>query len=624
MLVVVPPPVAPGSAATFGPALTVLLALSGAIVTHGCVGRAAAPAGASTAVTLAASAAEHPRHRVESAERVERVEPHPDVPVGRRLTAYVGPRFLTGDALVPEVRTVIADETGRVRALLRGLPPVGAYPTVTLPGALAVPGLHDAHVHLQGMGRALGDVQLLGAANPAEVKARVLKWAESHPHAAAIRGRGWDQSRFPNGAWPLWRDLDGADPHGRPILLSRVDGHAAWANRALLERAGITRATPDPAGGKILRDAAGDPTGVLVDNAIALVEDKLPPASPRDVERWLEAGLGAAADAGLTAVHDMGMSALATRTLVRMDAEGRVPLRVFVYLDDTDPGAADVLDERPSSARVGLMGVKLFADGAMGSRGAALLEDYHDDPGNRGLLLLEPDALRRRVEAIHRRGLAAAVHAIGDRGNRVVLDAFAAHPAPPGVRDRVEHAQLLSRSDIDRFAALGVTASMQPTHATSDMRWTEARVGPTRVKGAYAWRSLLDAGAALAFGSDAPVEDVRPILGIYAALTRQDDAGLPPEGFLPVERLGQREALGAFTAGAAAAVGMERHLGAITPGMLFDVTLLDTDAAARADAGEPRAWLETRPVATVLAGALRRRTDGAGPVEHEQGRSAAR
>lgn len=532
--------------------------------------------------------------------------PHPDIPVGKSLTAYVGPRFLTGDALLPEARAVLVDETGRVRALLRNAPAAGLYPVVTLPGALAVPGLHDAHVHLQGIGRAVDDVDLQGVRSAAEARARVAAWAAAHPDAAVIHGRGWDQTLFPNAAWPSWRDLEGADVRGRAIMLRRVDGHAAWVNKALLDRAEITRRTPDPRGGKILRDASGDPTGVLVDNAMDLAARPLPPPSMADEERWLVAGMAAAADAGLTAVHDMGMSARAARLLLRLDGEGKVPLRVFVYLDDTDPEVPALLDEQPRSARVTFMGVKLFADGAMGSRGAALLDDYHDEPGNRGLLLLEPAALRARVAAIHKRGLAAAVHAIGDRGNRVVLDAMAAHPAPPGVRDRVEHAQLLHATDIARFAALGVTASMQPVHATSDMRWAEQRVGPGRIAGAYAWRSLLDAGARVAFGSDAPVEDVRPIYGIYAALTRQDLDGQPSEGFLPAQRLTQHEAVAAFSAGAAAAVGMEQVLGALTPGMFFDVTLLRDDAAARTAAGQPKAWVETVPTATIVAGALRR------------------
>ncbi len=540
---------------------------------------------------------------VAAAEPMSTPSPHPDIPVGTKLTAYVGPRFLTGEAMVPEARAVLVDETGRVRALLKHAPPAGTYPTVKLPGALAVAGLHDAHLHVQGIGQARAQVNLLGAASPVEVRKRVAAWAAEHKDAAAVRGRGWDQSLFPGGAWPSARDLEGATD--KPALLSRVDGHAALANKQLLALAGITKDTRDPPGGKIHKDDQGEPTGVLIDNAIDLADKVLPAPSDADLERFLLAGLEACADGGLTAVTDQGMSLAALRALVRLDDAGKLPTRVFVYLDGAEAGALDQLGARAPTARVRVLGVKLYADGAMGSRGAALLAPYSDDPKNSGLLLTEPKVLRERVRAVHMKGFAAAIHAIGDRGNRVVLDAFDASPAPAGVRDRVEHAQLVDLGDIKRFARRGAIASMQPTHATSDMRWAEQRVGAARLAGAYAWRSMLAGGVALAFGSDAPVEDERPQLGIYAALARQDADGKPPAGFTPKERLTQTEALAAFAAGSAYAVGMEQHLGALTPGMFFDVSLFSDDAALAADQGDARAWLRTKPVGVVVGGALR-------------------
>jgi predicted amidohydrolase YtcJ len=541
-----------------------------------------------------------------------RPEPHADIAVGARLTAYVGPRFLTGEAFVPEARTVIADETGRVRALLKGEPPADSYPIVTLPGALAVPGLHDAHIHVQGLGESRDQVQLLGSSSAADARRRVTAWADAHPDAAAVRGRGWDQSLFQGGTWPTARDLEGADARGRPILLARVDGHAAWADRKMLALAGISSQTPDPPGGRILRDAAGEPTGILIDHAIDLATAKLPSPSQVDIERWLVAGMTACADAGLVAAHDMGMSVEAAKILMRLDSRARerggsgLPIRVFVYLDGTDPDALALLGTHAPTDTLRLMGIKLYADGAMGSRGAALLDDYADDPGNRGLLLTEPAVLQARIAGVRQKGYAAAVHAIGDRANRIVLDAMsAAPPARSAARDRVEHAQLVAPQDFARFRTQGLVASMQPTHATSDMRWAEARVGAERVKGAYAWRTMLASGAPLAFGSDAPVEDERPQLGIYAAITRQDADGAPPGGFLPDERLTQDEALAAFAAGAAYAVGLEQHLGALTPGMFFDVSLFADDAAAAAAAGDPKAWLKTRPAGIVVGGVLR-------------------
>jgi predicted amidohydrolase YtcJ len=531
-----------------------------------------------------------------------RPEPHPTIPVGTRLTAYIGPRFLTGEDFMPEARVVVADEHGRVRALLRALPEPNPYPTVTLPGALAVAGLHDAHLHLEGLGMAQEDLDASAARSPAALRAAVVAFVAAHPDVAVVRGRGWDQSRYPGQAFPTWRDLEGATT--KPIWLRRVDGHAGLANKALLDKAGITKATADPPGGRILRDAGGEPTGVLVDNAMDLVTPHLPAATDADRARWLRAGLRACADAGLVAVHDMGMSVASFRVLQGLAARAPLPVRTFVYLDGSDDAAYDVLGTVAATDTLALLGVKLFADGALGSRGAALLDDYSDEPGHRGLVLLDRATLERRVRQAHDKGFQVAVHAIGDAANRVVIDVLTAEHRDD-IRDRLEHAQILALDDIPRLHPARITASMQPTHATSDMRWAEARVGAERLAGAYAWRRILDTGAALAFGSDAPVEDVRPAWGIYAALTRQDHAGEPQAGFTPDQRLDLAQTLRAFSRHAAWAVNLERHAGALTPGMFFDVSLFDLDAAAATDAGDPAAWLRARPVGTVVGGVLR-------------------
>ena len=537
------------------------------------------------------------------ASGLERPEPHPAVAVGSRLVAYVGPRFVTGEAFIPEARAVIADETGRVRALLKSVPPPGAYETVQLPGVLAVAGLHDAHLHIEGIGAAREHVDLINARRPAELGERVAAFVKQHPTASFVQGRGWDQSRFPNQAFPSWRDLEGAA--AVPVLLKRVDGHAAVANRQLLTLAGISRDTKDPPGGRLLRDASGEPTGVFVDNAIDLLTARLPTPADADRQRWLLEGMAACADAGDVAVADMGMSVASYRVLARLDDEGRLPVRVFVYLDGTEDAAYDLLGTRPDSQRLYLMGVKLYVDGALGSRGAALIEGYADEPGKRGLLLTEPEMLARRIERVHKKGFQAALHAIGDRGNQIVLDVLAQHH-DPAIQDRVEHAQVVAARDFRRFAELGLTASMQPTHATSDMRWAADRLGQRRLEGAYAWRTFQHHGVVLAFGSDAPVEDERPSWGIYAAVTRTDHDGRPQNGFLPEQKLGQTAVLRAFAEGAARAVNQERQMGALTPGMYFDVTLFDTDAAAATEAGDASAWLRTRTVGTVVGATVRR------------------
>ncbi|MBM4282977.1 MAG: amidohydrolase [Deltaproteobacteria bacterium] len=580
--------------------LVVATTLAGLVGVTACgVPRSAGP------TPLPAPAAAEPDPAARPADVIDartRPEPHPVLPLGTRLTAYVGPRFVTGEEFVPEARAVVADEYGRVRALLRTLPTPNPYPTVTLPGALAVAGLHDAHVHVEGIGMAKENLDLTGVTRAPELARVVADFVARHPGLTVVRGRGWDQSRFAGGAFPTWRDVEGAT--SLPVWLTRVDGHAALANRALLQEAGITKATRDPEGGRILRDADGEPTGVLVDNAMELVAPFLPAPTDVDRERWLLAGLKAAADAGLVAVHDMGMSVASAKVAVRLDADKRLPIRLFVYLDGTEDDAYGFLGTRPNTERLSFLGVKLYADGALGSRGAALLDDYADEPGKRGLLVTDPAVLEERIRKVHARGYQAAVHAIGDRANRVVLDLLTKHHVVD-IRDRLEHAQVLTLGDIPRLYAPRITASMQPTHATSDMRWAEARLGPERLKGAYAWRRMLDAGNALAFGSDAPVEDVRPAWGIYAALTRQAHDGAPPGGFTPDQRLTQAEALRSFARDAAWAVNLERHAGALTPGMYFDVSLFDIDAAAAADAGDPRAWLRTTPVGVVVGGAVR-------------------
>lgn len=533
-----------------------------------------------------------------------RPEPHPVVPIGTRLTAYIGPRFITGEEFVPEARVVVADDTGRVRALLREIPSPNPYNTVTLPGALAVAGLHDAHLHLEGLAMAAENVDVTAAKKPADLKAAVVAFLKTHPTLAVVRGRGWDQSKFPKQALPTSKDLDGIDT---PVLLTRVDGHAVLANKVLLAAAGIDVATPDPAGGRIVRDQDGAPTGVLVDTAVDLVSKQLPKPTTADHERWLTRAMKACADAGLVAVHDMGMDKDAVRVLKALNDHGALPVRVFVYLDGNDDGAWPLLGTFAATDMLQVMGVKLYADGALGSRGAALLDDYSDDVGNRGLMVTEPAVLEQRIQRAHELRFQVAVHAIGDRANRLAIDLLTKHHRID-IRDRLEHAQVLAVDDIGRLFAPRITASMQPTHATSDMRWAKNRLGEARLAGAYAWKRFVDANVALAFGSDAPVEDVRPAWGIYAAITRQDHDGHPVEGFLADQRLTQAQALRAFARNAAWAVNLERHAGALTPGMYFDVSLFDIDAVAATDAGDPAAWLRARPVGTVLSAKLRSTT----------------
>ncbi len=463
-----------------------------------------------------------------------------------------------------------------------------------LGGRVVVPGLIDAHAHMIGLGLALRTLDLRGTLSAEEIAERVHAASGTRSADEWILGRGWDQNDWPVQEFPTRELLDDVtrDHLNQPVYLTRVDGHAAWVNTRALELAGVSAETPDPDGGKILRDSAGEPTGVLVDNAMVLVRGKIP--KPDDVEyaARLEAAQTHLLSVGVTGVHTMGDGRENVETYHAWARAGKLKPRIVVYLDSDDEGILDWLDERGGSAAFAdphfrIAGVKLYSDGALGSRGAALLEPYSDDPDNEGLLVTPPDALAAEMTRVVGLGLQPTVHAIGDRGNRVALAAIAAafevHPPDHGdvdlawKRPRIEHAQVVALDDIDRFVELGVIASMQPTHATSDMYWAEDRVGPDRIEGAYAWRKLRRAEVHIACGSDFPVESANPFYGLYAAVTRQDREDWPEGGWYPEERMTREEALACFTRDAAYAAGMETEVGSLSPGKWADYLLLDRD-----------------------------------------------
>lgn len=473
-------------------------------------------------------------------------------------------------------------------------------------GAVVIPGLIDAHAHLMGWAMALTRADLTGAASKHEVIARLRHFAAGLPPGEWLLGRGWDQNRWPGQQFPDAADLDAAFPD-RPVWLERVDGHAGWANSTAMRAVGRDLGGDwQPEGGRILRNDQVA-SGIFIDAATALIDAVVPPPSDATRVRALRTALTLAAGHGLTGVHDMGVS-LPDLALYRRFADaGELSLRVTAYADGDNAALAALCAMGPyrhASGRLRMGGVKLYADGALGSRGAALLADYSDEPGHRGLLVTEPAALSAAMVKARDCGVQVATHAIGDRANRSVLDAYrhvlGAH-AGSDHRWRIEHAQVLALDDIPRFKALGVIASMQPTHATSDMPWAEQRLGKARLAGAYAWRRFLDAGVRVPLGSDFPVEQVDPRLGLYAAVTRQDLAGQPPGGWLPDQRLSAAEALRGFTAEAAWAGFAESDVGTLGPGRRADFVVLDADplsipARALADLRVRSTWVDGEAV----------------------------
>lgn len=508
-------------------------------------------------------------------------------PPASAVEVLTGPRFWTGDRARPwaDALVVGGGKIERVldRTELGQLVAAGA--TVRqLPGALAVPGLVDAHGHLTSFALTTRKAELTGAPTLEETLERVKAFADAHPDDPWVLGRGWDQNDWPGRAWPDAERLEQALA-GRPAALTRIDGHAIWVNRTALAAAGIDAATPDPPGGKIHRDAAGRPTGILIDRAEELVLGVIPAPSSRVVSEALAEAAPKLLAMGLTGVHDMDTDAAGYgggwKEIRALAASGKFPLRVNAYASTDSALFRELLERGPQTdGRLRAIGIKLYLDGALGSRGARLLAPYSDDPENSGLWLTEPTEVAALVRQAREAGLGTAIHAIGDAANRVALEIYeeAARGGPPrgtSARPRIEHVQVIDAVDVPRFKELDVIASMQPTHATSDMPWAEDRLGSARIAGAYVWRTLLDAGAALAFGSDFPIESPDPRLGLHAAVTRQDLDAMPPGGWRPEERLSLEQALAAFSAGAAWAAGQEAELGRLAPGYWADLTVFD-------------------------------------------------
>jgi len=521
------------------------------------------------------------------------------------LILHGGPIY-TGVAATPQVeavrvrggRFVVAGSLSDARANGSGAR------EINLGGAAAFPGFTDSHVHLSGVGAATMVLDLVGVQSITALQQRLQTYARANPEGAII-GRGWIETHWPERRFPNRADLD-AVVGDRPVFLQRIDGHAAVVNSAALTLAGINANTANPTGGSIERDASGAATGMLIDNAEALVQSRLPAPTGAMIRQALAEGARIYASRGWTGICNMSTSLAEAQIFEDFANAGALPLRADIYLTPAD---SEIVFRRGPYGHglVHVRGVKLYMDGALGSRGAALLAPYSDS-ASEGLLVTPVDQLRALLQRARASGVQVATHAIGDRGNRLVLDAYRDTfaddaPALRAARWRIEHAQVIARSDIPRFASQGVIASMQPSHAISDLHFAPARLGPERLAGAYAWRSLLDTGAVLTAGSDAPVEKGDPLIEFYAACHRHDLSGFAGPDWRLDQAVSRAEALKMLTWGGAFSTFAESERGVIAPGMRADISVFSADL------------MLARPAEIAAAGAVLAVSDGR--VTHE-------
>jgi predicted amidohydrolase YtcJ len=518
-------------------------------------------------------------------------------------TIFIAGHALIGAEQTPRTSVAIVVRDGRIAEIGDASSMRAKFAdanVVDYSGATILPGLIDAHGHLYGLGLALDTVDVVDTTSIEDIGKRVTERASSTTATEWITGRGWDQNDWSVREFPTATQLDAFETR-RPVWLKRIDGHAGWANSAALRAAGITRDSKDPDGGKIIRDERGEPTGVFIDAAMDLVEAHIPVPSFEVRKRRVLRAAENIAENGLTGMHDAGADPDTIRAVRELIDEGKFPIRVQLMISDDAKQLTEWFARGPLVGygdRLTVRSVKIYGDGALGSRGAALLAPYSDDAANTGLILTP----QQHIEDAARRGAAAGfqinTHAIGDRGVRMVLDAYESAGVRPEHRFRIEHFQVAAPADIPRAARLGVIASMQPTHATSDMPWAETRLGSERTKGAYAWRSVLDAGGRLALGSDFPVEAVSPFYGLHSSVTRQDFQGRPPGGWYPQQKLSLAEAIRGFTIDAAWAAFDEKQLGTIEVGKFADFTVVDGDFMSVA----PKDIYVTMSRATVVGG----------------------
>lgn len=466
-------------------------------------------------------------------------------------------------------------DDGKIIAVGTGEHPV-AKTVRDAENAVMLPGLIDAHGHVSSLGRSMAQVDLMGITSLEKTLKAIKAYSDSNPDLTILRGRGWNQERWANAEFPSAQDLDdlGIDI---PVVLGRVDGHAVWVNSQALALAEIDDETFDPAGGEIIRDANGKATGILVDAAEGLIMSKLPDPDDETIKAYLSSAMQYLVTLGMTATHDAGVNFDETQVYHLLQKQNEMPMRVYAMLSGIET-QRDYGDAYASpDEKLIIRSVKLYADGALGSRGAALLQDYTDRAGQKGLVITGQRDLAAAIREAREHYYQVNIHAIGDRGNRMALNAFKDAGALEDERHRIEHAQIVHPDDIPRFKKQGIIPSMQAVHATSDMHMAEKRLGADRLVGAYAWRRFLDQGSRIANGSDFPVELPNLFHGLYASVTRQDKNGEPEDGWLPEQSMTRAETLKSFTIDAAYAAAMEGSTGSLEKGKWADFVLMNKD-----------------------------------------------
>ena len=477
-------------------------------------------------------------------------------------------------------------------------------------GKYLLPGLIDAHGHVSGLGNEMLRVKLRDIKSESLAVEKVKAFADKNQTSKWVLGRGWNQVLWLNKEFPTKESLDKTDID-RPIVLRRIDGHAAWVNNKAIEIAGINDSTPDPQGGKIIRDSKGKATGVLIDTAIDLVESKIPSPTLLEQDYAFDKSFAHLLSLGIVSVHDAGVSQLDLDIYKKRLKQNRLPVRIYGMLSGSSKNLYQWLNNgriTDDTDFLSIRSVKLYSDGALGSRGAALLAPYSDDIDNKGLILTKAKELDKLVEDIIAKKFQVNVHAIGDKGNRMVLNSIEkAYKTVGGkdLRNRVEHAQIVSLADIPRFKALDIIPSMQPVHATSDKNMAGDRLGKERLKGAYAWQKFIQQGSIIASGSDFPVELANAFHGLHAAITRQDRENQPQGGWLPEEKMTPAQALRSFTLDAAYAAHQEKTMGSLEKGKWADFILVDQDIIN----GNPQDIWKTNVLQTWIAGELRYKAD---------------